>query len=239
MLPSPLTRPFSQGPGAQRPLRIFSSLAVALACLFLFVFFLKQFLGSGITTGTERIPGTQLSHSNANVYAWSIPSQFRAKKWQNTPVRILEDGQPMPFRVEDAKSVDGPGKFRVQDDTVWFWPMSGGTGAHEWIFGWTKQKPVIGFAVAAGACLILGLVLGGTGIWSFLTSGATSLGDVDRDAFREQIVRRLAVGCFIGAVLAVLQSWQPLSLKGAFVLQPDLVFREAGDDFYYRLPHWI
>src|SRR3982750_1800574 len=53
---------------------------------------------------------------------WQIPPDLRERRWHRTPVRVLESGQPLPFRTEqpDLVATNGGGRYFIDAAQLWF-----------------------------------------------------------------------------------------------------------------------
>ncbi len=207
-----------------------------------------QFISRGNQSGRALIPPAQIEHASGFRYTWRVPANLRAAPWYRAEVRILEDGKPLAFRVEDPETVSDQGKGRfgvspfsvgaAQRELVWFSasdnsnPVNNGRK-----YEFEMRRTAYGLAILSSVCLafsILASVIAvPAGIWSRLMQGVAGPGDA-----RLFLLRRVAIGLAVLGGAVLVQAWPgtrmlvPVYLPAARLIQSE-------DCYSCRLPRWV
>ncbi len=207
-----------------------------------------QFMLRGNVSGRALIPSEQMQHASGFRYIWRVPPNLRASPWYRAEVRILENGKPLPFRVEDpdAVSTHGNGRFGVspfsvgtaQQEFVWFSNIDGSNPAsngrkYEFEMRRTAYRLAILAVISLAFSVLSSLIAIPVRIWSRLMESLFKSGNG-----RVLFLRRLALFLAVLAAVTLLQAW-PSTRFAASIRLPVAGLIQTENHFFYRLPRWI
>jgi cytochrome c2 len=207
-----------------------------------------QFLQRGIVSGRAPILSEQIHHAGGFRYDWRVPSNLRAAPWYRAEVRILEDGKPLPFRVEDPEAVSnqGNGRFGVspfsvgdaQKESIWFSASDNTDPANNGrIYEFEMHRTGYGFALFSVILLALSimaiLVAAPARNWPCLIERIFKPADA-----RLLLLCCVAVSLVVLTAVTLAQGWSRIRILVPIHL-PAARLIHSENQFCYRLPRWI
>lgn len=208
-----------------------------------------QFLLSGTVGGRTLISPMEIRHGDGFRYIWRVPVKLRASPWYRAEVRMWEDGNPLPFRVEspDAVATEGKGRFGVapfsagtaQKETLWFSASDNtdpsGNSRH---YELEVREPAYRMLAGSGACVtvavILALIALPPRIWSRIAQVFAKPG-----IQRITLLRWGAALILIFSLAVLAQSWSWTRIVVPAGLPAGRLILESSNAFSCRLPRWV
>src|SRR5436305_156908 len=97
------------------------ALALALITLIAAVWAWCHFLHEAPSWRRTALPASEIKPAEGFKARSRLPDGFRNLRWRRTGVRVLENGQPLPWREESPERVamEGGGRFFIWGETLW------------------------------------------------------------------------------------------------------------------------
>jgi hypothetical protein len=216
---------------------------VAVILVFLAaLFYYWQFLEAQPRARRVPIPASEIESAKGFGVCWRVPESLRSLRWHRVGVRLLENGQSLPWRLDNPGRVEQEGRGRFYVDKEWLWfstsdntrPSINKKQYQLEVFLPSYREAFIAAGLLAVA-LLSGAFLPAWRLW-FRGETVLRLGAVRVLVPRRQVV---GAGCVIAAAMFLLLPFTTGKICRQINIPAELLLQKSSGQWACYLSRWI